>query len=178
MSPQVGVGVLIFRDGKLLLGQRKGSHGAGDWSAPGGHLEFGESPEACARREVLEETGLQLHSVHNGAFVSDVFPAVNRHYITLLMVASDASGEPQLREPDKCAGWHWFAPEALPEPLFAPLQSWLRATVWRHCRRWPSVKIANRIASSRLRHLLRPGCASVRRDRSRHATRQRQRPVL
>ncbi|XIH86546.1 NUDIX domain-containing protein (plasmid) [Pantoea sp. SGAir0430] len=125
MSPQVGIGVLIFRDGKLLLGQRKGSHGAGDWSAPGGHLEFGESPEACARREVLEETGLQLHSVHNGAFVSDVFPAVNRHYITLLMVAPDASGEPQLREPDKCAGWHWFAPEALPEPLFAPLQSWL-----------------------------------------------------
>ncbi|WP_312464265.1 nucleotide triphosphate diphosphatase NUDT15, partial [Pantoea endophytica] len=83
MSPQVGIGVLVFRDGKLLLGQRKGSHGAGDWSAPGGHLEFGESPEACARREVLEETGLQLGKLQNGAFVSDVFPEVNKHYITL-----------------------------------------------------------------------------------------------
>lgn len=41
-SPRIGVGVLIFRDGKLLLGKRRGSHGAGDWSAPGGHLEFGK----------------------------------------------------------------------------------------------------------------------------------------
>lgn len=35
-QPRIGVGVLIFRDGKLLLGKRKGSHGAGHWSAPGG----------------------------------------------------------------------------------------------------------------------------------------------
>ncbi|WP_134596929.1 NUDIX domain-containing protein, partial [Pseudomonas aeruginosa] len=40
-APQVGVGVLILRDGKVLLGRRKGSHGAGCWSAPGGHLELG-----------------------------------------------------------------------------------------------------------------------------------------
>lgn len=125
MSPQTGVGVLIFRDGKLLLGRRKGSHGAGDWSAPGGHLEFGESPDDCARREVLEETGLQLNTLQNGAFVSDIFPEVNKHYITLLVVSHDASGEPQLLEPEKCEGWQWFAPEALPEPLFAPLRSWL-----------------------------------------------------
>ncbi len=50
MSPKIGVGVLIIRDGKLLLGRRKGSHGAATWSAPGGHLEYGETPEACARR--------------------------------------------------------------------------------------------------------------------------------
>ncbi|KAJ9430141.1 8-oxo-dGTP diphosphatase [Candidatus Pantoea symbiotica] len=125
MSPLVGIGVLIFRDGKLLLGQRKGSHGAGDWSAPGGHLEFGESPESCARREVLEETGLQLGELQNGAFVSDVFPEVNKHYITLLMVAQDAIGEPQLMEPEKCHGWQWFAPEDLPQPLFAPLRTWM-----------------------------------------------------
>ncbi|MDO6407081.1 MAG: NUDIX hydrolase [Pantoea sp.] len=123
MSPKIGVGVLIFRHGKLLLGRRKGSHGAGDWSAPGGHLEFGETPEACARRETLEETGLQLHSLQNGAFVSDVFPEVQKHYITLFMVALHAEGEPQCLEPEKCEGWQWFAPEALPEPLFAPLRT-------------------------------------------------------
>ena len=125
MSPQIGVGVLIFREGKLLLGRRKGSHGAGDWSAPGGHLEFGESPEACARREAREETSLELGELQNGAFVSDVFPDVNKHYITLLMIAQHASGEPQLMEADKCEGWQWFAPDALPQPLFAPLKSWI-----------------------------------------------------
>lgn len=125
MSPQVGVGVLIFREGKLLLGRRKGSHGSGDWSAPGGHLEFGESPEDCARREVLEETGLVLGELNNGAFVSDVFPEVNKHYITLLLVAQDPQGEPQTREPEKCEGWQWFAPENLPQPLFAPLRTWI-----------------------------------------------------
>ncbi|MBK0122389.1 NUDIX domain-containing protein [Pantoea sp. S61] len=125
MSPQVGVGVLIFREGKLLLGRRKGSHGAGDWSAPGGHLEFGESPDDCARREVLEETGLTLTELQNGAFTSDVFPEANKHYITLLLVAHHPQGEPQLMEPEKCEGWQWFAPEALPQPLFAPLQTWI-----------------------------------------------------
>ncbi|MDE1186371.1 MAG: NUDIX hydrolase [Pantoea sp.] len=123
MSPKIGVGVLIFRNGKLLLGRRKGSHGAGDWSAPGGHLEFGETPEECARRETEEETGLQLHDLQNGAFVSDVFPEVQKHYITLFMVAHSLHGEPQCLEPEKCEGWHWFAPEQLPQPLFAPLRT-------------------------------------------------------
>ncbi len=125
MSPQIGVGVLIFRNGKLLLGRRKGSHGAGDWSAPGGHLEFGESPEACARRETWEETQLELGTLQHGAFVSDLFPEVNKHYITLLMIAQHASGEPQLMEAEKCEGWQWFAPEALPQQLFAPLKTWI-----------------------------------------------------
>lgn len=123
MSPKVGVGVLIFRDGKLLLGRRKGSHGAGDWSAPGGHLEFGETPNECARRETCEETGLQLNDLQNGTFVSDVFPEVQKHYITLFMVAHCSYGEPQCLEPEKCEGWHWFEPEELPQPLFSPLRT-------------------------------------------------------
>lgn len=125
MSPQIGVGVLIFRNGKLLLGRRKGSHGAGDWSVPGGHLEFGESPDMCACREVFEETGLQINAVHNVTFVSDLFPEIHRHYITLLVAVHHVQGEPQRLEPEKCEGWQWFAPEALPQPLFAPLRTWI-----------------------------------------------------
>lgn len=60
LTPGLGVGVLVIENGRVLLGKRKGSHGAGTWSAPGGHLEYGESIENCAEREVLEETGLRI----------------------------------------------------------------------------------------------------------------------
>ncbi len=123
MSPQVGIGVLIFREGKFLLGRRKGSHGEGDWSAPGGHLEFGETPEACAKRETQEETGLDCGELMAGPFVSNVFPEIQKHYITLFMLSQQSTGEPVLLEPEKCEGWQWFSPDSLPEPLFAPLKT-------------------------------------------------------
>ena len=56
--PKVGIGVLIVKDGKILLGERIGAHGSGLFALPGGHLEFGETFEETARREVEEETGL------------------------------------------------------------------------------------------------------------------------
>ncbi len=123
---RVGVGVLIFRDGRVLLGERLGSHGAGTWAPPGGHLEFGESAERCARREVLEETGLGLGAIGPGPYTVDAFPEAGRHYVTLFVVATESSGEPERREPERCAGWAWWSWDALPEPLFAPLAS-LRA---------------------------------------------------
>ncbi|MCA9327773.1 NUDIX domain-containing protein, partial [Candidatus Saccharibacteria bacterium] len=43
--PQVGIGVFIIKDGQILLGRRKGSHGKGEYALPGGHLENGESFE-------------------------------------------------------------------------------------------------------------------------------------
>src|SRR5215469_4737907 len=46
--PKVGVGVMILKDGKVLIGKRKGAHGAGEWAWPGGHLEYMESFEDCA----------------------------------------------------------------------------------------------------------------------------------
>lgn len=124
-QPRIGVGVLIFRDGKILLGRRLGSHGEGDWSAPGGHLEFGETPQQCAAREVLEETGLILGATTLGPFTNDVFYSEQKHYVTLFVLAHAASGTPQRCEPEKCAGWQWFDPADLPQPLFAPLRSLL-----------------------------------------------------
>jgi 8-oxo-dGTP diphosphatase len=58
--PRVGIGVIILKNGRVLLGKRKSSHGTGTWHFPGGHLEFGESLEDCSRREVLEETGMKI----------------------------------------------------------------------------------------------------------------------
>lgn len=123
---RIGVGVLLLRDGRVLLGERRGSHGAGTWAPPGGHLEYGETPEACARREVLEETGLALGDVRAGPYSVDVFPELQRQYVTLFVLASAPAGEPECREPEKCAGWSWWSWDAMPTPLFAPLAS-LRA---------------------------------------------------
>jgi ADP-ribose pyrophosphatase YjhB (NUDIX family) len=121
-APQVGVGVLVLRDGQVLLGQRQGAHGAGTWAAPGGHLQFGESFADCARREVAEETGLHLLRTQAGPCTNDVMADEGRHYVTVFVVAQAAQGDVQLMEPDKCSGWQWFDWQALPQPLFLPLQ--------------------------------------------------------
>jgi len=124
LMPKVGVGVLVFREGKLLLGRRKGSHGAGFWSAPGGHLEFGETPEQCAIRETLEETGLSLDVVQPGPWVNDIFTDEQKHYVTLFCIAESKAGqgEPINTEPEKCEGWGWYDCDQLPQPLFQPLE--------------------------------------------------------
>ncbi len=135
-QPLIGVGVIILRHNKILLGRRQGSHGAGSWSAPGGHLEFGETPEECARREVLEESGLHLENIRRGPWANVMFQEAQKHYITLFMLATAPYGEPQRLEPDKCDGWQWFSPDALPGPLFAPveilLQEYPLADLMRH----------------------------------------------
>ncbi|EPQ26980.1 uncharacterized protein PFL1_05615 [Pseudozyma flocculosa PF-1] len=66
--PRVGVGVLVLNErGRILLGKRTGSHGAGTLALPGGHLELHESFEDCAIREVLEETGIHLETDGDGS---------------------------------------------------------------------------------------------------------------
>ncbi|TBV11919.1 nucleotide triphosphate diphosphatase NUDT15 [Stutzerimonas kirkiae] len=126
-KPLVGVGVIILRNGLVLLGQRIGSHGAGTWALPGGHLEFGESVAECAAREVREETGLEIQNSVPAPYTSDVIAPEGKHYVTLFVVAQSNSGDPVICEPEKCLGWHWFRWSELPHPLFQPLAT-LHAT--------------------------------------------------
>jgi ADP-ribose pyrophosphatase YjhB (NUDIX family)/ribosomal protein S18 acetylase RimI-like enzyme len=131
---QVGVGVIVVRGGRVLLGRRRGAHGAGDWALPGGHLEYGETPEACAARELAEETGLRAGGWRRAPYTADVIgdamADAGHHYVTLFMLADGVTGDPQRLEPQKCDGWSWHDWDALPEPLFAPLAS-LRRSGWR-----------------------------------------------
>ena len=93
-APRVGVGVIITKDQHVLLMRRRNVHGAETWSTPGGHLDFGESPEQCALREVKEETGLDIDRVAFRAITNDVFTVEGRHYITIWMEGRYNGGEP------------------------------------------------------------------------------------
>ena len=124
LRPHVGVGVVIIKNGKVLLGKRKGSIGAGTWSISGGHLEFGETIEECALRELQEETGLKALSFRVGPWSSDLIEQ-GKHYITLFVIVDQFEGEPKLLEPDKCEGWQWFDWDDLPSPLFPTVRSFV-----------------------------------------------------
>lgn len=124
--PRIGVGVIVRRGDTVLLGKRRSpTHGDGVWQFPGGHLEWGETIDGCARREVREETGLHVEVEGYGPYTNDVFVGADhtdaRHYVTLFVLARSDDGEPQCLEPGKCEGWGWFAWDALPSPLFLPI---------------------------------------------------------
>ncbi len=124
--PKVGVGVIIKKDNKVLLGKRKNAHGEGTWCFPGGHLEFGEQIEECARREVSEECGILIKDLQAVSFTNDIFEKENKHYITIFVNSDYYSGEVRLMEPEKCERWAWFDWDKIPKPLFIPIQNLLK----------------------------------------------------
>ena len=79
--PIIGVGALIFHRGRILMAQRGKEPLKGWWSLPGGALEVGESLEFAVRREIREETGLEIEPLR----VFEIFERIMR----------DASGAPE-----------------------------------------------------------------------------------
>lgn len=124
--PLVGISVLVMKEGKLLLGKRKGAHGQGEYACPGGHLEHGESFATCAAREVLEETGLVIGELRFLRVYNSTEYAP-KHYVDLAFAAQWISGEPEVREPDKAEDWAWYSVDALPAPLFAMMPTSIEA---------------------------------------------------
>ena len=115
----VGVNVLVLRDRMLLLGKRKNTTGDGAWGLPGGHLETGDVMTDTAVRELLEETGLNAEKFKFKNIINN--PEQNsQHYIQVGFFAEGVRGEPELKEPDRCAEWRWFAANALPSEIFLP----------------------------------------------------------
>lgn len=121
LRPKVGVGVLIKNDkDEVLLGLRISSHGSGEWSFPGGHLEFGETIFETAKREVKEETDLDIDKFELVSVCDEMryIKTYNKHYLNLGVIGYYKSGEPKNMEPNKCQEWKWFSLENLPENLF------------------------------------------------------------
>lgn len=108
--PRIGVSCLLYnKDLGFLLGLRKGSHEAGKWSCPGGHLEENETPEECIIREVFEETGIIINNITPLTFKYEEFPESNKRYINLVYYTEvDNNVKAELKEPDKCEEWRWI----------------------------------------------------------------------
>ena len=126
MKFKIGIGVIVKKSGKVLIGHRMGSHGANTWSFPGGHLEEEEGPERTASREVLEETGLEVNDLRPLGFTYDTLEDANSDYLTLFYTCNWKGGEPRVLEKDKCLDWRWVDWDELPRPLFIPIESLLR----------------------------------------------------
>ncbi len=127
-QPKVGLGLLIVKDGRVLLGRRKGSHGAGEYAPPGGHVEHMESFEQTALRELAEEAGPDF-KIKNLRFLclDNVTTYAPKHYVNIGMAAEWDGGEPVVAEPHKLENWNWYDMDALPEPTFATLGNYIVA---------------------------------------------------
>lgn len=116
-TPAVGVGCLVFREGSILLVRDRGGSQPGTWAPPGGHLEFGESPHACAARETLEETGIRVQRVEFVGITNDYFEEIGRHYVTIWMRAESLEGDAFAADAEEILEVGWFKRSRLPAPL-------------------------------------------------------------
>lgn len=121
----VGVALLLVNHkGEYLLHERKGKHGGGTFSFPGGALDPGEQPAQAVYRELDEEAGINCDM----PLIFEPKPYVHtsfedgQDWVTLYYVAAHAGQVPRVMEPNKNAGWRWAKLADFPEPLFAPLE--------------------------------------------------------
>ncbi len=97
--PMVGIGVVVLREHSVLLVRRGKPPNVGMWSLPGGAQEVGETAEQAARRELLEEAGIEVGALHLAANVDsidrDAQGRVRYHYTIIDFAALWAGGEPR-----------------------------------------------------------------------------------
>jgi 8-oxo-dGTP diphosphatase len=120
-KPKVVVGVMIFKNEKVLIGKRRNRHGNGEYSFPGGHLEYGQAFEDCVRQEVLEEAGIGIKNIRFLSIVNSI-KHYDRHEVQLHFSADWESGEPRDLPEERIGDWSWYDLNNLPEPFFFPAE--------------------------------------------------------
>lgn len=117
-----GASVIIYKDNKILLQQRKDNK---CWGYHGGHVELGEYVEDTARRELYEETGLKANSlelfgVFSGPELHHIYPDGNEVYIIdTVYLCNDFSGTLNYQK-EECLDLQWFDFDNIPETLSPP----------------------------------------------------------
>ena len=126
MKPGIGVGIMILKDNKILLGLRnpdkvKASselQGRGTWTMPGGKVEFMEKLIDAAKRELEEETSLIANKLDLLCISDDMTDTA--HYVTVGFIVREYKGEVKTMEPETILEWKWFPLNNLPENLYNP----------------------------------------------------------
>ena len=131
MNNQVRVWVWIYliQDWKILMGLRKSKHGEWSYSPPWWHLEYNETIQECAIRELSEETGIDIDDVVHYGTTDDFFQDTWKHYITIHTCAKGNDFTPKVLEKDKCTWWKWMTWEeikALWDKNFLSLQNFIK----------------------------------------------------
>jgi len=143
-NPKVGagIGIMVLKDGKVLLGKRNDDpekadsalKGEGTWTMPGGKLHFGESFEKGAVRELKEETGIKANKLKVISLSNDINEEA--HFVTIGLLCEDFEGEPKVIEPDEITEWKWFKLDDVPENMFFPskrvLNNYLDKVFYKH----------------------------------------------
>ncbi len=129
---KVGIGVMILNENKILLGHRAknkkdtgGIYEVDCWTLPGGKQEYNETFFDGAKREVKEETNLDIEDLELFGAADDIQP--DRHYITMHVIAKKYNGEPQVMEPTKEDEWKWFDLDNLPNNLYSPSKKFIES---------------------------------------------------
>jgi 8-oxo-dGTP diphosphatase len=114
-QPQIGIGIILLLGDDVLLIRRGRPPGAGQWSLPGGRQELGETAEAAARRELLEETGLECGPLtmvaHADSITHDETGRIEYHYTILDFAGCYEGGE--AIPGDDATACVWASPDEL-----------------------------------------------------------------
>jgi 8-oxo-dGTP diphosphatase len=116
----VGVGAIIInKEGRIFLARRgpKAKNEQGLWEFPGGSVEFGETLAEALQREMYEEYGIEI-SVGELIDVADhILQQEHQHWVSPTFICQIISGEPYIREPEKCTEIGWFGMDQMPKEL-------------------------------------------------------------
>ena len=108
-QPVIAVGAVIFRNDSVLLVKRKNPPNAGQWAIPGGKVRLGETLQAAAEREILEETGVTIRAlqpIHTFELIEkNPRGEILYHYVILDLLAEYVSGQPRPADDVSAAAW-------------------------------------------------------------------------